>query len=708
MSAVAQPLDFVMSNLIVLIVVVVCAIFGGTIAVKGWASRFHRRVAVLSFAAASLCVGEWLVALEPTHWSLGVELCFISELLLVVMLFDAVTILDRDSDRSRLGRSYLPAIIATGMGLWISVVVMRKPTPPMEGFNGGLGLPEDLSYLFSLLLYAVSIAYIEALLRTLRDPILYQLKFVLIGLMALAGFRIFTVSQTIFNQGHRLDAAASGGAILIAIALMAYGFIRARFQSFAEQISLSPKVLHGSLTFLVVGFYLFMVGVMGQIVRSLGVPSSVAFSVLLVWLALVGLVVFLFSRSARTALRTIVARNFFRSKYDYRAQWLEVTEVFRDCDSVDTIWDRLLRLLSRTFYANRISVWHKSNTDGRFHQVRSTNTEAPPAPLDASHEVIRQLAEQDVPIAVDTIELPLHDSFVQATGAVLCAPIHASDELIGFIALSDEVAGLPYGQDDRDLLKAIAHHVGVLLAHAQLAEERQGSAELEALHRFSAFCLHDLKNLAARLSLVVQNAEHHGQDPAFQESAMRTVRDTTHKMMALMGKLSRKSVKPPHAGTPGMVELLELINEVVASLTSRTVRWHVTAEMVRPVRVVREEIYQVFLNVLLNAKQAIGEEGDIWIALSQVEGSVVVTVQDTGCGIPRERMLSLFRPAQTSRPGGLGIGLYQCKQIIEAHRGTIQIRSEVGQGTLVRIELPLSVPSVVLPCEVSAQTTVSL
>jgi len=51
---------------------------------------------------------------------------------------------------------------------------------------------------------------------------------------------------------------------------------------------------------------------------------------------------------------------------------------------------------------------------------------------------------------------------------------------------------------------------------------------------------------------------------------------------------------------------------------------------------------------------------------------------------------SLFRPSQSSRPGGLGIGLYQCKQIVEAHRGTIQIRSEVGKGTQVRIELPLS------------------
>ncbi|HRI39558.1 MAG TPA: PEP-CTERM system histidine kinase PrsK, partial [Nitrospira sp.] len=461
-------------------------------------------------------------------------------------------------------------------------------------------------------------------------------------------------------------------------------------------------------TFLVVGFYLFVVGVVSQIVRSLGVPSGVTFSVLFVWLALVGLVVFLLSRSARAALRTVVARNFYRSKYDYRAQWLEVTKVFRDCDSVDAIWDRLLRLLSRTFYASRISVWHRSDTDTRFHQVRSTNTESAPAPLDASHGLIQLLAGQDGPMAVDTIGLPSLDGFVQATHAVLCTPIHSGAELTGFIALSHEVAGLPYGQDDRDLLKAIAHHVGVLLAHARLAEERQGSAELEALHRFSAFCLHDLKNLAARLSLVVQNAEHHGLDPAFQESAMRTIKDTTHKMMALMEKLALRSVKPPLSGIPEAVELLEVINEVVASLKDGTVRWQVSAERVQPLIVVREEIHQVVLNILLNAKQAITEEGTIWITLSQVNGAMVVTVQDTGCGILEKRLQSLFRPAQTSRQGGLGIGLYQCKQIIEAYRGTIQIQSKVGQGTVVRIELPVSVSSVTSLREDSVHTAVSL
>ena len=101
-------------------------------------------------------------------------------------------------------------------------------------------------------------------------------------------------------------------------------------------------------------------------------------------------------------------------------------------------------------------------------------------------------------------------------------------------------------------------------------------------------------------------------------------------------------------------------------------------------------MHQVLLNVILNAKQAIGQEGDISIGIEESGGSIMVTVTDTGCGIPSPMLESLFQPSQSSRPGGLGVGLYQCKQMVEAHRGTIEIRSQQGQGTQVRIELPLS------------------
>lgn len=698
-----------MIDIIVLLAVATCLALTLTTVLKGWASRFHRSVAGVLLGTAGVCVGEWLVSVPEAVPGLGSVLCFLSELLLVVMLFHAATAFDRglDEDVTRTRwLQYLSTAASVGLGIWV-VVAMLDVDASRDRLGNEVGLSGNITYLFLIIMYVVSIAYIEGLLRTLKDPFLYQLKFVLVGLVALAGFRIFALSQTVFPQGQRLDAATHGLAILMVLSLMAYGFMRARFQSFTERIYISPKVLSGSLTFLVVGLYLFGVGVVSQVIRSVGVSFGVALSVLFVLLALIALAILVLSRSTRTALRTTLTRNFYRSKYDYRAQWLEVTEVFRGRDSVDAIWDGLLGLLSRTFSAGRISLWHKIEAEGRFHQARSTNTESPPEPLEVFHCLIRSLAETDRPLAVDMVELLPQDPFVKATGAVLCVPIRSESELIGFIALSGDVAGVPYGQDDHDLLRAMAHHAGVLLAHARLAEERQGSAELEALHRFSAFCLHDLKNLAARLSLVAQNADLHGQDPAFQVSAMKTVSDTAKKMTALMSKLSLKAFQAPTIAAPEPVDMLPMIEDIVASLRERRQCWRITVEPVPPIMIVREEIQQVLLNILLNAKQAVGEEGEIRIALMHLKRAVVLTVEDTGCGIAPERLRSMFRPVQSSRPGGLGIGLYHCRRIVEGYGGMIQIRSAVGQGTNVRIELPLSSLSMAQPSNTRGQSVVS-
>ena len=172
---------------------------------------------------------------------------------------------------------------------------------------------------------------------------------------------------------------------------------------------------------------------------------------------------------------------------------------------------------------------------------------------------------------------------------------------------------------------------------------------------------------------------------------MRTVMDTANKMTALMSKLSLKTFKSPLAGAPELVEMSELIDEIVAPIRGDgAVRLHISGKPVPPVMAVRDQIHQVLLNVVLNAKQAIEKQGDISIALAQSNGSIVVTVDDTGSGIPQSMLETLFRPSQSGRPGGLGVGLYQCKQIVEAHRGTIQIRSNPGQGSQVRIELPRS------------------
>jgi len=329
-------------------------------------------------------------------------------------------------------------------------------------------------------------------------------------------------------------------------------------------------------------------------------------------------------------------------------------------------------------------------SDRRFHMVRSTVFDGGEASLSSDHPMVTRLRRRDEVLEVE--HMPFSSTaddrrFRSFTRVEICVPIQSSGQLLGFIAVGCDERGERYRHDDCQLLRVMAHHIGMLLALSQQTEVRRASLELEALHRFSAFCLHDLKNLTAGLSLVAQNAIVHGHDPTFQQSVMKTVVGTVRKMTALMEKLSLKTRQEASWQT---VDVTAIIREVVDSV-KLPVRVDLSRLAGRPglVHAAPEELQQVFTNVLLNARQAAGEGGTVSIQIEGDDRIVRVQVVDNGPGIPPDRLRTLFHPFQTTKVGGLGIGLYQCKQIVESHQGTIHILSRVGEGTTVCVTLPV-------------------
>lgn len=115
------------------------------------------------------------------------------------------------------------------------------------------------------------------------------------------------------------------------------------------------------------------------------------------------------------------------------------------------------------------------------------------------------------------------------------------------------------------------------------------------------------------------------------------------------------------------------------------------------------QIQQVLLNLLINARQAMKNGGRVLIRIghdSQDE-TVVVTIRDTGCGIPADQLRHIFDPYFTTKQGpdetgrgGTGLGLSSCREIIEAHRGRIRVESTVGRGTAFTLKLPVARPVV--------------
>ena len=104
-----------------------------------------------------------------------------------------------------------------------------------------------------------------------------------------------------------------------------------------------------------------------------------------------------------------------------------------------------------------------------------------------------------------------------------------------------------------------------------------------------------------------------------------------------------------------------------------------------------QQLNQVFMNLLVNAAQAIKEKGEICIATKTVDGHAEITIADTGVGIPAENLRKIFDPFFTTKDvgKGTGLGLHVAYSIIEKHRGTIEVDSTVDKGTTFTVKIPL-------------------
>ncbi|MBW2107515.1 MAG: response regulator [Deltaproteobacteria bacterium] len=111
-----------------------------------------------------------------------------------------------------------------------------------------------------------------------------------------------------------------------------------------------------------------------------------------------------------------------------------------------------------------------------------------------------------------------------------------------------------------------------------------------------------------------------------------------------------------------------------------------------PVKCLPQQLNQVFMNLLVNAAQAIKEKGEIAITTQAVNGYVEIKISDTGCGIPPENLNKVFDPFFTTKEvgSGTGLGLNVSYNIIKKHNGSIAVESQVGKGTTFTIRLPVS------------------
>lgn len=506
-----------------------------------------------------------------------------------------------------------------------------------------------------------------------------------------AASSLLWVACAVLWHGYLTPSAVESATALGAVAVVVWIIGAVREVPLGTPLVPSRRLVYGAAAAGLVAFYLVAahvaLGWATEFARQAVPEIAPAFGFVVI-AALAGVAG---SKRWRHRLWVTIGQQLFRSKHDYGEVWIRLTELVSAAHTVPDLVHGAATLCRNVLGGPEVSVWLADSTGG----LRRVATTSPPA---TSNEVDRceRLVLSEAPSGNGSASSPGADeeALTRLTGTSFACALHLNGRVLGAFAIGSSASPVLLDDEDRRLVRYIVAQVASALGLFQLGEEVADAREVGSFHRLSAFVVHDLKNLVAQQSLVLENAAKFRTDPAFVQDALAAFEDSTGRMRSLIGRLrSRESTSPAN---PAPCDVLEVIQDLVArqrvALRHGTSLRLLAGAQVRQCTVSLDHsaAAQLFSNLLVNAIESLPiEGGEITISIHPAPSCWRVDVRDTGVGIPawflREQV---FRPFHTTKEQGLGIGLYQCKSIVDAAGGTIHVSSTPNAGTLVEVTLP--------------------
>jgi putative PEP-CTERM system histidine kinase len=601
--------------------------------------------------------------------------------------------------------------------VWIGCVAILLAAPVIG--RAGFNLPDPVRVLSNagLLLALLGLILLEQIYRNTREGGRFALKFFVIAVGVMFAYDLFLYSQAQLVRG--VDAvtwAARGFVIVLMVPLLAIS--ARRNPQWSLNVFVSRHVVFYTTSFMAVGAYLLLMSFGGYLIRLYG--GTWGRAVQLVFFAGAGvlLLALMASGSMRRRLRVFLSKHFYRNKYDYRVEWLRFIQTLSQPEEGVDTRDNAVRAMAQ-IVTSPGGVLYLRDDDGDEYKPAASwpandfgNARRFPA-LAPADELVAFLARfqwvidlhelERTPDAYQNMAVP---AFLQDNRRYrLVVPLAHVNDLIGFALLASPPEPFKPNYEDRDLLKTIGRHVAVHLAQLEADKRLAESRQFEAYHRLTAFVMHDLKNLAAQLSLIVSNAEKHKRNPEFVDDAIGTIANSTSRMQRLIEQLQRREAQ----GLKRHVTLNEIARQACSRCQGRVPMPVYDAESPEVwVEADPERLTMIVEHVIRNAQDATGEGGSVTLTVGYEGGAgegdpadssrlrvptAVLAVTDSGSGMSREFVEErLFKPFDTTKGSkGMGIGAYQVREYVQSLGGRVEVRSELGKGTRMALKIPLAI-----------------
>lgn len=544
----------------------------------------------------------------------------------------------------------------------------------------------NAGYFFYIALMAClvfAIVNFEVTLTNASPDAFWKIKYEIIGIGTILAAQVFYYSQALLYRSLNMNYLALRSFLyLVAAALIAYSLACRRGK---VCIQVSRQIAFKSFVLFAVGIYLIMIGILGEGMKYLGsfFPRTVTIS--LAFLLGIALLVLMLSDRFRREVKVVLHKNFYQNKHDYRTQWLRFTELLATARTLDELQQRILSAYCEIFGTGGAVLFLYEDIYNGYCMSAGYNMERIPDVLTADNSLIKFMKEHAwvINIRDDTSEILEENGYFFGENSIfIVIPLFDGENLEGFIALGKNInTNETFIYEDYDLMKTIARQASLALLHQKQSEQITHAREIEAIGTVATFVAHDLKNLVSNLSLIVENAARHIQNPDFQDDMLVSLGNTVVKMKKLISRM--KNLGEQDRINQQQVNLLELAERTAQLVVGKKIPVSGTAEIVC---LDENEIQKVILNLLINGIEATVTDDPVVVEVGQSYGQPFIKVIDRGCGMPAGFLQrELFRPFKTTKEQGLGIGLYQCRQIIEAHGGRIEVNSVVGAGSVFTV-----------------------
>lgn len=541
----------------------------------------------------------------------------------------------------------------------------------------------------------LGICLVEQIWRNSVQSSRSSIRYLCIGILTLFAYDFFMYTDALlFGQISSGFWDARGAVNTLIVPLLGITMINTRKQPVEFQLSRNAMFHVSALVF--AGIYLLFAAAGGYYVRVLGGDWGDALQMLFITGALSFLALLLTSRRFRARLMVFISQNFFDYKYDYREEWLKMTRELANLGDDPPLPERIIRILASLVESSAGALWVRDE-DGnfmlqstvQFNQPRFTSIDGDCelAQFFGDREWIIDLEEyRNDPVRYNLLEIP--DPILKFDRGWLLIPMYLGNELYGITLVGRSNARVELNWENFDLVRVVARQTCNVLAQADAQNRLSRAMQFEAVSKASAFMVHDLKTLIAQLSLLVRNANHHRDNPAFIDDMISTTEHAVQKMSNLVDHIRKPT---SDQGDQEPLNLQQMVTELASHYARNQPRPRVigAADAVM-VRADRDQLWSVLGHLIQNAQDATPPDGEVSLTLKASTDHVVLFIQDSGTGMTEEFIrMQLFKPFESTKGlTGMGIGAYQAREYVRQIGGNIDVTSEPDMGSCFSVLLP--------------------